>query len=61
MMIIERVCREHGAQFGVVSVPGKGAPSSRICPPEKATRSRASTPSSTVMPGWSSRRWKRGV
>ncbi len=25
MMIIERVCREHGAQFGVVSVPGKGA------------------------------------
>ena len=25
MMIIERVCREHGAEFGIVSVPGKGA------------------------------------
>ncbi|UKI31151.1 MAG: hypothetical protein L6W00_25500 [Lentisphaeria bacterium] len=24
MMIIERVCREHGAEFGIVSVPGKG-------------------------------------
>ncbi len=25
LMIIERVCREHGAEFGVVSIPGKGA------------------------------------
>ena len=24
MMIIERVCREHGAEFGIVSIPGKG-------------------------------------
>ncbi|HJH03936.1 sensor histidine kinase [Victivallis vadensis] len=24
-MIIERVCREHGAEFGIVSVPGRGA------------------------------------
>ena len=23
-MIIERVCREHGAEFGIVSIPGKG-------------------------------------
>lgn len=23
-MIIERVCREHGAEFGIVSVPGRG-------------------------------------
>ena len=25
MMIIERVCREHGAEFGIVSVPGRGS------------------------------------
>lgn len=25
MMIIERVCREHGADFGIFSVPGRGA------------------------------------
>ena len=24
-MIVERVCREHGAEFGIVSIPGKGS------------------------------------
>ena len=57
---------EYPVPFNLVSLraafpPEKGLPSRRAALPSRVRRLAASTPSSTVMSGWSSRDWNMGV